>query len=41
VRTIQTIPQIANIVGSWAAKNGIENAVSIVSDYAPEYEAEK
>jgi branched-chain amino acid transport system substrate-binding protein len=41
VRTIQTIPQIANIVGSWAAKNGIENAVSIVSDYAPGYDAEK
>ena len=41
VRTIQTIPQIANIVGSWAAKNGIKSAVSIVSDYAPGYDAEK
>ena len=41
VRTIQTIPQIANIVGSWAAKNGIRSAVSIVSDYAPGHDAEK
>jgi branched-chain amino acid transport system substrate-binding protein len=41
VRTIQTIPQIANIIGAWAAKNGIKNAVSIVSDYAPGLDAEK
>jgi branched-chain amino acid transport system substrate-binding protein len=41
VRTIQTIPQIANIIGDWAAKNGIKNAVSIVSDYAPGLDAEK
>jgi branched-chain amino acid transport system substrate-binding protein len=41
VRTIQTIPQIANIVGAWAAKNGIRSAVSIVSDYAPGHDAEK
>lgn len=41
VRTIQTIPQIANIVGGWAAKNGIKNAVSIVSDYAPGHDAEQ
>ena len=41
VRTIQTIPQIANIIGAWAAKSGIRNAVSIVSDYAPGLDAEK
>jgi branched-chain amino acid transport system substrate-binding protein len=41
VRTIQTIPQIANVIGGWAAKNGIRNAVSIVSDYAPGLDAEK
>jgi len=41
VRTIQTIPQIANVIGGWAAKNGIRNAVSIVSDYAPGIDAEK
>jgi branched-chain amino acid transport system substrate-binding protein len=41
VRTIQTIPQIANLIGAWAAKNGIKSAVSIVSDYAPGLDAEK
>jgi branched-chain amino acid transport system substrate-binding protein len=41
VRTIQTIPQIANVIGGWAAKNGIKSAVSIVSDYAPGLDAEK
>ncbi|MDB5515451.1 MAG: transporter substrate-binding protein [Tardiphaga sp.] len=41
VRTIQTIPQIANVIGGWAAKNGIRTAVSIVSDYAPGLDAEK
>ncbi len=40
VRTIQTIPQIANIVGAWAAKNGIKTAVALVSDYAPGYDAD-
>ncbi len=41
VRTIQTIPQIANIVGAWAAKNKIKNAVTLVSDYAPGHDAEQ
>jgi branched-chain amino acid transport system substrate-binding protein len=41
VRTIQTIPQIANIIGAWAAKGGIKSGVSIVSDYAPGLDAEK
>ena len=41
VRTIQTIPQLANIVGTWAAKNGIKTAVSLVSDYAPGHDAEQ
>jgi branched-chain amino acid transport system substrate-binding protein len=41
VRTIQTIPQIANVVGAWAAKNRIKTAVSIVSDYAPGHDAEQ
>jgi branched-chain amino acid transport system substrate-binding protein len=41
VRTIQTIPQIANIVGAWAIMNNIKSAVSIVSDYAPGYDAEQ
>jgi branched-chain amino acid transport system substrate-binding protein len=41
VRTIQTIPQIANVVGAWTAKNGIKSAVSVVSDYAPGHDAEQ
>lgn len=41
VRTIQTIPQIANIVGAWAAANGIKSAVTLVSDYAPGHDAEQ
>jgi branched-chain amino acid transport system substrate-binding protein len=41
VRTIQTIPQIANVVGAWAGKNGIKSAVSLVSDYAPGHDAEQ
>ena len=40
VRTIQTIPQIATVVGDWAVKNGIKTAVTIVSDYAPGHDAE-
>jgi branched-chain amino acid transport system substrate-binding protein len=41
VRTIQTIPQIANIVGDWAAASGVKSAVSLVSDYAPGHDAEQ
>ena len=41
VRTIQTIPQIANVVGAWTAKNDIKSAVSVVSDYAPGHDAEQ
>src|SRR5450755_4556107 len=41
VRTIQTIPQIANVVGAWAAKKGIKTAVTLVSDYAPGNDAEQ
>ena len=41
VRTIQTIPQIANIVGGWAARNKIKSAVTLVSDYAPGHDAER
>lgn len=41
VRTIQTIPQIANIVGNWAAANGIGKVVTLVSDYAPGHDAEQ
>jgi branched-chain amino acid transport system substrate-binding protein len=41
VRTIQTIPQIANVVGNWAAANGIGKVVTLVSDYAPGHDAEQ
>ena len=40
VRTIQTIPQIATIVGAWTAKNNIKTVVTVVSDYAPGADAE-
>ena len=40
VRTIQTIPQIASIVGAWTIKNGIKSVVTIVSDYAPGHDAD-
>jgi branched-chain amino acid transport system substrate-binding protein len=40
-RTIQTIPQIANVVGAWAAKNGIKTAVSLVTDYAPGHDSDE
>ncbi len=41
LRTIQTIPQIANIVGDWTAKNGVKTVVGVVSDYAPGHDAEQ
>ncbi|MDE3177131.1 MAG: ABC transporter substrate-binding protein [Pseudomonadota bacterium] len=40
VRTIQTIPQSARIVGDWSAKNGVKKVVSLVSDYGPGRDAE-
>lgn len=41
VRTIQTIPQIADVVGRWTAKDGVKNVVTLVSDYAPGRDAEE
>jgi len=35
VRTSLTLPQNCETLGAWAAKNGIPNAFSMVSDYAP------
>jgi len=40
LRTSWTIPQMANIIGEWAAKNGTKKFVSIVSDYGPGADAE-
>jgi branched-chain amino acid transport system substrate-binding protein len=41
VRTSFTVPQSCVIVADWAAKNNIKNVVTIVSDYAPGFDAEK
>jgi branched-chain amino acid transport system substrate-binding protein len=41
VRTSFTLPQKASVMGTWAAKNGIKNAYSIVTDFAPGHDAEK
>lgn len=40
VRVSFTLPQIAATLGTWAAKNGIKTAFTIVSDYAPGIDAE-
>jgi branched-chain amino acid transport system substrate-binding protein len=40
VRVSFTLPQIAATLGTWAAKNGIKTAYTIVSDYAPGIDAE-
>ena len=41
VRTSFTVPQSAVIIADWAAKNNIKKVVTIVSDYAPGFDAEK
>src|ERR1039457_7240266 len=41
VRTSFTVPQSSVIVADWAAKNKIKKVVTIVSDYAPGFDAEK
>jgi branched-chain amino acid transport system substrate-binding protein len=40
VRTSFTIAQVANSFGAWAAKNGVKNAYTMVSDYGPGHDAE-
>jgi branched-chain amino acid transport system substrate-binding protein len=40
-RTFYTIAQTAVPMAQWAAKNGVKKAVTMVSDYAPGYDAEK
>ena len=40
VRTSQTVPQIADTMGVWAAKNGITSVVTIVTDYGPGIDTE-
>ncbi len=41
VRSGFTIPQITTPIADWAAKNGIKNVVTLVSDYGPGQDAEK
>ena len=40
VRTSLTVPQNCETLGTWAAKSGIKNAFTMVSDYAPGLDAE-
>src|ERR1035438_1698304 len=40
-RTNFTVPQSCVIIADWAAKNKIKKVVTIVSDYAPGFDAEK
>jgi branched-chain amino acid transport system substrate-binding protein len=40
VRTSDTLPQWGASIGKWAADNGIKKVYTIVSDYAPGYDAE-
>ncbi len=41
VRTSFTVPQSCVIIADWAAQNKIKKVVTIVSDYAPGFDAEK
>jgi branched-chain amino acid transport system substrate-binding protein len=41
VRTSDTVPQSSVIIADWAAKNKIKKVVTIVSDYAPGFDADK
>jgi branched-chain amino acid transport system substrate-binding protein len=40
-RTFYTIAQTAVPMAQWAAQNGVKKVVTLVSDYAPGYDAEK
>jgi branched-chain amino acid transport system substrate-binding protein len=41
VRSGFTLPQVTGPIAEWAAKNGIRNVVTMVTDYAPGLDAEK
>ena len=41
VRVSMTLPQVTEPLGDWAFRNGIKNAVTMVSDYAPGHDAEQ
>ncbi len=35
VRSSFSVPQVASVIGDWAAKNGFKTAMTMVSDYGP------
>ncbi len=39
-RTSLTVPQLVDTLGSWAAKRGLKNAYTMVTDYGPGIDAE-
>jgi branched-chain amino acid transport system substrate-binding protein len=41
VRTSAKLAQSSAIIADWAARNGIKKVISLVSDYAPGFEADK
>jgi len=41
VRTSVTLPQVAETFGIWAAKHGVKQAYSMVTDYGPGHDFEK
>jgi branched-chain amino acid transport system substrate-binding protein len=41
VRTSVTIPQLIETFGTWAARNGIKQTYTMVSDYGPGHDAER
>jgi len=41
LRTSQTIPQIASVIGEWAPANNAKKFVTVVSDYGPGIDAEE
>jgi branched-chain amino acid transport system substrate-binding protein len=41
VRVSMTLPQITLPIADWASKNGIKNAVTLVTDYGPGIDAER
>jgi branched-chain amino acid transport system substrate-binding protein len=40
-RAAFTLPMVGSTLGNWAAKNGIKNAYTMTSDYAPGHDAEQ
>ena len=41
IRSSMTLPQNCEVLGTWAFRNGVKKAFTLVSDYAPGHDAEK